>query len=146
MKPDMASALNLGSMTLLGEIAPLLEGSYGGGTVTSFSFMMFFAAKEAEQGIEMRVQSNRDMRGLFAEAAGLISDGGLAARLEAASNTVDESLLLSKLDETRSGLRALMIELHAITEQEQAEWARALNLKIWDLLAKDAARFEIVLE
>lgn len=146
MKPDITSALNTGSMTLLGEIAPLLEGGYGGGTVTSISIMMLFAAKEAEQGAQMRVLSIGDMRELFGEAAALVSDKSLAVRLEVASRGAEDSLLISKLDETRSRLRALMIELHAHIEQQQAGWARTLDLKIWDVLAKDTERFEIVLE
>ena len=146
MKPDITSALNTGSMTLLGEIAPLLEGDYGGGTVTSIGIMMLFAAKEAEQGAQMRVLSIGDMRQLFGEAAGLVSDKSLTTRLEIASEGAEESLLISKLDETRSRLRALMIALQTHVEQEQADWARTLDLKIWDVLAKDTERFEIVLE
>jgi hypothetical protein len=95
-------------------------------------------AEEWDRVASRRVEENRAIRGLFAQAAGLPLAADLAGRLKALAATNDDDLRLSLLEAANTILRAALIELHAAAEATSG--AEALNNAIWRELAASTER------
>jgi hypothetical protein len=145
MKPNIPDVLHGFTVTLLTEILPNLGAEYSMGNTAVMSQSLAVIANEFERGAEIRFRENEEMRALFAEAAGVIDDKALAARLSKAAAGRDASLLISALDETNGQLKTLLIELHAAVETSKAPWASALDAKIWDHIVLAAERRKLTL-
>lgn len=145
MKPDIPDVLNGFTLTLLTEILPNLGAEYSMGNTAVMSQSLAVIANEFERGAEIRHRENEEMRALFAEAAGVIDDKALAARLAEAAASRDTSLLISALDAANDRLKTLLIELHAVVEVSKAPWAAALDGKIWDHIVAAADRRKLTL-
>jgi hypothetical protein len=137
MKPEVDQILGLSAQQLMGQVVPLLPNSFAMGSVSVLGMMMTFAAQEYERGADIRVRENADMRALFREAAGTVSDADLKAQLLSAAETRDPSLAISALNLANADLRRLLIRLQAHAE-EKGE--RALQRRIWDVLKASAGR------
>ncbi|MBW2374169.1 MAG: hypothetical protein JRF70_16705, partial [Deltaproteobacteria bacterium] len=87
-----------------------------------------------------RVEENRELRRLFAEAAPAVEDAELRARLEAAAAGSDEDLAVSALEASNSVLRVLLIELHAHVEELDSDAARGVEQAIWRELVASTER------
>ncbi len=146
MKPEAGDALLNGAMTLMGDIAPLLEGGYGGGTTNTLGAMMMMAAQEFERGAHSRVEAIRDLKDLFARAASVVDNKALAGKLTDASKDEDSDLLITSLNQSLATLRSLLIELHIHIEGSTRVDAKEIEDRIWQHLALDAERFGFVLE
>lgn len=145
MRPEIPNVLNGFTMTLLTEILPNLGAEYSMGNAAVMGQSLAIIANEFERGAEIRFRENEEMRALFAEAARLIDDKALAARLAEAATGRDASLLISALDKMNGELKTLLIELHAFVEASKAPWAAALDAKIWEHLVMAAERRKLVL-
>lgn|SRR3546814_30792 len=145
MRPEIPNVLNGFTMTLLTEILPNLGAEYSMGNTAIMSQSLAVIANEFERGAEIRFRENEEMRALFAEAAALIDDKALAARLTEAATRRDASLLISALDKMNGELKTLLIELHAFVETSKAAWASSLDGKIWDHIVMAAERRKLVL-
>ncbi|MCE9650754.1 MAG: hypothetical protein K8R18_14125 [Parvibaculum sp.] len=145
MKPDIPDVLNGFTFTLLTEILPNLGAEYSMGNTAIMSQSLAVIANEFERGAEIRFRENEEMRALFAEAARVVDDKALAARLSEAAAGRDASLLISVLDAANGQLKTLLIELHAAVEVSKAAWAPALDAKIWDHLVAAAERRKLTL-
>ena len=145
MRPNIPNVLQGFTLTLMTEILPNLGGEYSMGNAAVMGQSLAVIANEFERGAEIRFRENEEMRALFAEAAGLVEDKALSARLAEAAAGRDASLLISALEKTNDALKTLLIELHAAVEVSKAPWAAAFDLKIWDHLLMAADRRKLVL-
>jgi hypothetical protein len=140
MKPEVDLVMQGLAFTLLTEVIPDLHAEYSLGDVAVIAASMLVAAQEYDRAADIRAAENAEMRALFAEAAGMVEDAGLRARLREASETRDGSLRVSSLNETNDRLKALLIELQAHAEQSRANWAPALEKRIWAHLVEAVGR------
>lgn len=145
MKPEVDVVLGGFLGTLLTEIAPQLGGEYSLGSVGLVAMTMGMAAQEYDKAADVRVAENREMRALFADAAGVVEDKGLKVRLSEAAATEDTSFRISALNATNDALTKLLIELQATVEESRASWAAGLEARIWDYLVASVERRKIVL-
>jgi len=134
MKPDVEVTLQLIAASLLMEIAPKISDDYTQRNSALTAMLLQIAAEEWDRAAARRVEENRAMRQLFAEAAPEIDDPDLRARLEAASGEEDESLRISDLNRGNDRLRTLLIELHAHLEEIDSDTARRIEAAIWQEL------------
>lgn len=143
MKPDADVMLGGFAGTMLMDIAPQLGGEYTLGSVGIISMSMLMVAQEVDRAADVRYNENAQMRALFADAATLIDDKDLAARLVAAAKTKDESLRVRALDASNDALKKLFIELQGFVETSKAPWAPLLEEKLWAFLLEsvEARRF-----
>lgn len=143
MKPDVKHTLMTSFMTLAAEIAPKLEGDYSSGTVSSIGVVMALLGEEYDRAADVRLATNNETRTVFAEAAEMVEDRGLAGRLKEAAQGEDVSLRVTDLDASGDALKSLLIELHVYVEEQSADWAREIDAKIWAVIAADVMRNEV---
>ena len=136
MNPEGNKILSLSMQRLAGEIAPMLPNAFAQGQIGLIGFMLTLVANEYERGADLRMNENRAMRELFAEAARDVSDATLKAKLETAAKTDDPSLRISVLNQANWELRRLLIELHTCVEAQTGDEARKLERKIWAVLQR----------
>ena len=134
MNPEGNKILSLSMQRLAGEIAPMLPNAFAQGQIGLIGIMLTLVGNEYERGADLRVNENRALRELFAEAARDVNDATLKSRLEAAAKTDDASLKISVLNQANYELRRLLIEVHAYVETQSSDEARRLERKIWALL------------
>lgn len=133
----------LTSAGLLGqEIAPRVAAEpYAVGHVGTTALMLVFAAQEIDRAAENHARDIDERRAIFAEAAGVVDDAALAARLSSAAGASGpRSMRPSVLGTENARLAELLIDLHALVEERDADWARQLERKILDHLAASAGR------
>ncbi|MGH7896909.1 MAG: hypothetical protein ACREQQ_03095 [Candidatus Binatia bacterium] len=140
MKPEVDLVLRSVMGKLLAEVAPALGDAYVRSNVEVMAVLMASAAEEYERAADVRVEENRAMRLIFADAAAFVEEGQFRARLEAAAGERETSLRVSELNATNDRYRALLIELHAFVEERGEEWARKINRAIWQELRASANR------
>jgi hypothetical protein len=98
------------------------------------------ASEEWDRAAARRVEENRILRQLFAEAAPEIGDSDLRGRLETACGEDDEDLRISELNRSNDRLRTLLIELHGHVEEIDTEPARRIEAAIWQELRVSTER------
>lgn len=136
MKPDLPIVMSGFFGTMLSQIAPHLNAEYSTGSLGVMSMMLLLSGQEYERAAEVRVAENAAMRTLFSDAANLVEDQGLKARLLEAEATKDRSLRISMLDEDNAVLASLLIELQVHVEESTDPWAAEFEGRIWDYLLK----------
>jgi len=140
VKPDASKLLEVIAGKLLFEIAPNIQPSYRQSSVGLTGMLLGMVREEFERACARRVEENGALRALFARAATNLADTDLRRRLESAAGGTDPSLLVSELEKKNDALRALLIELHAHVEEQDAPWARALDAEIWRELVVSTER------
>lgn len=140
MKPEVDFVLRSMMVSLLTEVAPAVGDGYVRSDVEVIAGLMAAAAEEYDRAAHVRVEENEAMRRIFRSAAPSVLDAGLRSRLEAAAAEPDTSLHVSDLNAANDRLRALLIELHALVETRDEDWARRANRAIWDGLRESVNR------
>lgn len=140
MIPEVDWLLRASASRLLAEVAPALGDAYLRSNVEVIAALMAAAAEEYDRAAHLRVEENRAMRAIFADAASFLDDGGLRERLAAAAAESDGSLRVSDLNAANGRLRALLIELHALVEDRAEDWAARVRHAIDAELAASAQR------
>jgi FKBP-type peptidyl-prolyl cis-trans isomerase (trigger factor) len=140
MKPDVDLTLQLIAASLMSEVAPKISDDYTQRNSMLTAMLLQIAAEEWDRAAARRVEENRALRRLFAEAAPEIEDRELRARLEAASEEAEESVRISDLNRSSDRLRELLIELHAHLEEIDSENARRIEAAIWEELRVSTER------
>jgi hypothetical protein len=140
VKPDASKLLEVIAGKLLFEIAPNIQPSYRQSSVGLTGMLLGMVREEFERACARRVEENGALRALFARAATNVADTDLRRRIESAAGGTDPSLLVSELEKKNDALRALLIELHAHVEEQDAPWARALDAEIWRELVVSTER------
>jgi hypothetical protein len=140
VKPDPRHFLGVMAGHLMTRTAPALPEAYEQSTVGILGLMLISVGEEFERAASRRVEENRELRRLFAEAAPAVEDAELRARLEAAAAGSDEDLAVSALEASNSVLRGLLIELHAHVEELDSDAARGGEQAIWRELVASTER------
>ena len=145
MKPDIERFIDVAAMYLIMQLAPSLGSKYDQSNVATLGALLTVLREEYERASARRVDENRALRHLFADAAPVVGETVLRAKLEQAAASEDTSLLVSDLERTNSALRALLIELHAHVEQLATADARRVETAIWAELAKSTERRRLMM-
>ena len=143
MKPDVSIVMQGFFGTLIGDVAPHLSAEYSMGHVGIMGLMLHMTAEVYDRAADIRLAENREMRALFGQAAALVEDGALKAKLTRAAEGRDVSFRISALEENNAALAALLIELQAHVEGSDAPWAAGLEARIWDHLVATMERREL---
>ena len=129
-------AANLGE-----QVIPALDSAFAIAATRMATALISIAAATCDDAAAIRVEENAKMRALFADAAGEVSDKGLAQLLTDAAQSCDQGLRISQLDTETGQLRTLLVALHAYVEDQPGQAAKAIDARIWALLAEtEAAR------
>ena len=145
MKPDIDRFIDVAAMYLIMQLAPTLGTKYDQSNVATLGALLTVLREEFDRASARRVDENRALRHLFAEALPVIQDAALRARLDQAATSNDNSLLVSDLERTNAALRALLIELHVHVEQLATPEARRIETAIWAELAKSTERRRLMM-
>ena len=145
MKPDPSTVLDGVSATLIVDVIPNIATSYGQQAVAGCATLLAAAREEIDRGVARRVDENRALRRVFAEARPAVADPELAAALADAAESQDASLLVTDLDLANRGLRALLLRLHVYVEERPDEAARRVEAAIWKELRASTERRRSVL-
>jgi len=140
MKPDENLVLADFANRFATQIAPQVQPAYLASAIGMSAGILGMIAEDWDRAASRRVEENRAIRGLFAQAAGLPLDPGLATRLQALAQTNDDDLRLSALETANETLRAALIDLHAAVEAIPGEAAKTLNDAIWRELSASTQR------
>lgn len=138
MKPGIDHHLMAIAGTLGTKIIPAIpDGHYAQGDARMTAALVFLMAQEADRAADTLIRENAALRALFSRAAPQVT-GDLAARLSEAAASADSDYRLSTLESGNAKLKTVLIDLHAAIETVDADWARALDAEIWELLHKGA--------
>jgi FKBP-type peptidyl-prolyl cis-trans isomerase (trigger factor) len=107
--------------------------------------MLMALNEEMERAASRRVEENREMRRIFADASGTVTDAGLSERLAHAAKGNETSFAISDLERANAELRALLIELHAHVEELDAPDARSVEAEIWRELVASTERRRLMM-
>jgi hypothetical protein len=140
MKPDEQLVLGDFAARFAAVIAPQVQPPYLAAAIGMSGAILGLIAEDWDRAAHRRVEENRAIRAIFAQAGGLSLDAALAARLRALARTGDDDLRLSALEAANAILRAALIELHAATEALTGLDAKAVNAAIWKELAASTER------
>jgi len=130
---------------LLTEIAPAVQPAYLRAGVSIQAMLLLTIREELERAAVRRVEENRALRALFADAAQTVTEGGLRDRIASAAASSDASLLVSELEAGNRALRTLLIELHAHVESLAGPEARRIEGAIWRELTASTERRKLSL-
>jgi hypothetical protein len=145
VKPDPQRVLEQTAQQLATEIVAAVQPRYRQAGVGMLAALLIAVREEFDRAAARRVEENAALRALFAQAAGVVADAALAARLRDAAASRDESLLVPALEASNQRLRALLIALHAQVETLTTPDARALDAAIWRELAVSTERRKLSL-
>jgi hypothetical protein len=122
------------------DFAPRLPTSFEQSGLGRHAILLGVVAEEFDRAASRRIEENRALRGLFADAVKTIPNSDLRSRLQAACETEDRSFKVRDLDKSNCGLRSLLIELHEHVEQLAGDKAKSLEEAIWRELACSTER------
>jgi hypothetical protein len=145
MRPDVDRFIDVVASYLMAQLAPTLASQYDQSNVTILAVLLMAVREEFERAAARRVEENRALRRLFAEAAPVVQAPALRQRLQEAAAGEDASLLVSDLERSNSALRALLIDLHAHVEDLTAPAARRIEAAIWQELVASTERRRLMM-
>ena len=145
MKPDIDRFLEVATLHLMTQIAPALGTGYAQSNVNIMAMMLMAVREEFERAAARRVEENRALRHLFAEATPAVRDAELRQRLETAAQDEDTSFTVSDLERSNCVLRGLLIELHTHVEELDSPAARRIEADIWRELAASTERRRLMM-
>jgi hypothetical protein len=145
VKPEPTRVLEAMAGRWMTELAPHVEPAYRRASLTVEALLLLCAREEWERAAARRVEENRALRALFADAAAEIGDAALGSRLEASAGAEEPSLRVDDLERANQELRRLLIELHAYVETWEAPAARRLEAAIWRELRLSTERRRLAL-
>jgi hypothetical protein len=140
LKPDVARVLEVMAGALMVDVAPNVTPSYRQASVFANALLLTNIREELDRIAERRVDENRALRAIFAQAAPDVADAALRARLAEAAASQEPSLRISALDASNAALRQLAIDLHAYVETQDAPAARRIEASLWRELAASTER------
>lgn len=115
-------------------VAPTLTDGYVIEAVRLSGIMLTIMANAADDAVALRVAENAQLRAVFTDAANVVTDAVLRARLSDAAGSADPGLRISELDREAERLRRLLVALQIRLEAQIDDAAVALNRRIWRLL------------
>jgi hypothetical protein len=145
VKPEVGRVLEVCAMSMMIDVAPHVAPSYRQASVFANAMMLTCIREELDRIASRRVEENRALRALFADAAPGIEEPRLRERLARAGAESDDDLRISALEARNAALRDLLIELHAHVEAEDSPEARRVEASIWRELAASTLRRKLAL-
>ena len=145
MKPDLNRFLAVASAHLMTRTAPALDPGYEQASAAALGAVMIAVGEEVERAAARRVEENRVLRALFADAAPVVAEQELRSSLERAAGGGDPSLLISDLERSNAELRALLITLHAHVEELDSRDASRIESAIWHELVASTERRKLLM-
>ena len=112
MRPSVDIYLDELRRALAQDFAPQLPTLFEQSALARHAILLGAVTEEFDRAVSRRIEENRALRSLFADAVETILDSDLRSRLLAACETEDLSFKVRDLDESNCGLRNLLIELH----------------------------------
>lgn len=145
MNPTLSELLVGNLVTLSEPPPPESAGEFMGGKVGVVALISFLCAQEAEKGAAVRVNENRALRALFADASREGWAPDQTALLRELSEGQDDSLLLSVLDQNNAELRRALIALQTAVEADPTPGGRLRERRTLSLLVETAHARALVL-
>jgi hypothetical protein len=140
MKPEVDVVLRSMMTKLLLEVAPAVSDAYVRSNVEAMGVLLAAAAEEFDRAAEVRVAENRSMREILRATTEHVPEGDLRSRLAIAAQEREASLRIGDLNAVNDRLRALLIEIQALVEGSDEEWAHQINRAIWAELRASTRR------
>ena len=140
MRPEPTRFLAVAAGHLMLKTAADLGPGYEQSSVSVIGLMLTQLAEEFDRAASRRVEENRELRRIFAEAAEVVTSADLRAELTEAAGGEDEGLTVSTLERNNCELRALLIALHVHVEELDSKAARSLEAEIWRELVASTER------
>jgi len=140
MKPEPTRFLGVAAGHLMLKTAAALGPGYEQSSVSVIGLMLTQLADEFDRAASRRIEENRELRRIFAQAAEVVTIADLRAKLAKAASGEDESLTVSALEQNNCELRALLIALHVHVEELDSQAARDLEAEIWRELVASTER------
>ena len=140
MRPEPTRFLSVAAGHLMGKTAAALGDGYEQSSVSVMGLMLTQLAEEFDRAAARRVEENRTLREIFAQAIDDVADDDLRAKLAEAASGDDPDLAVAALEQSNCELRALLIELHAHVEELDSPAARDLEAEIWRELVASTER------
>ena len=140
MKPEVGRVREVSAMALMLDVAPHVAPSYRQASVFASAMLLTCIREEFDRIASRRVEENRALQALFADAAPGIEEASLRERLARAGADGDGDLRISALEARNAALRELLIELHAHVEEQDSAEARRVEAAIWRELAASSVR------
>jgi hypothetical protein len=134
MKPDTDFMLRAIAAELGSRIYPEVETSYGKANLEQIIQLLVALAEDFDTTASRRIEENKQIRLLFAEAMGSVGNDDLKMRLEKAANETETDYRISALDKINQNLFALLRELHEHVETLEGDDERKLEQAIWQAL------------
>ncbi len=131
MKLTHAQVLEGVIEALRDQIAPGLDDAFAKEAARMAGSLIAIAGRAGEDAAAIRVEELAAMRAIFAEAAAVVEDAGLAGHLREAALKREPGLRLGQLDAELGRQRLLLVELHAWLEGSDRPEARRLDQAIW---------------
>jgi len=140
MKPEPGRFLAAAAGHLMLKTAGALAPGYEQSSVSVIGLMLTQLAEEFERAAARRIEENRALRRIFADAVAVVADDVLRAKLAEAARGDDTNFTVSALEQNNCALRTLLIELHVHVEELDSEAARRLEAEIWRELVTSTER------
>jgi hypothetical protein len=115
-------------------IAPQLDDPFAANDARVAQSLLAIIRFARDDEVALKVEENRRLRQIFADAAAAVDDADLRARINAAAASQDPGLRISELDGETGRLRDLVIELHEHVERRQSAEAKRIGQAIWRAL------------
>lgn len=148
MRPATDQILLLSAQRLLTQVAPHVATiPYALGDVGSIAFVLMFAGQDVDRAADNLAADIRELQDIFTTAVPHVAarEPALAQALSASAEDQIVSLRVSALTERKAQCDALLIRLHALCEEEEADWARALEARILAHLRDSTQRRALVI-
>jgi hypothetical protein len=128
------------ALDLIERVVPAITPPYHQGTVGMVASMLGMVAEEWDRAASRRIEENGALRGLFRDAARVVTDAALARRLSQLGDTSDGDFRISALEQNNCTLRAALIDLHVHVESQSGPEMRRIEEAIWKELAISTER------
>ena len=140
MRPEATRFLSVAAGHLMVKTAGALAPGYEQSSVSVIGLMLTQLAEEFERAAARRIEENRALRRIFADAVDVVAGDDLRAKLAEAARAEDPDFTVSALEQSNCALRALLIELHVHVEELDSQAARSLEAEIWRELVASTER------
>ncbi len=140
MIPHTPAAIGYIAQRLMTHVAPELRTQFGVADLALIGTLLSMIGQDFERAAEARLQDIREMRDIFSDAERVLKDDALIQRTADARAWTLSDLHVSVLDEAHALHSRLLIEVHTRVEQQTGGAAQQINLRIWEYLARHAAR------
>ncbi len=145
MRPDPDRLLEVAAIHLMTKTGPAVDSAYEQSSLMVLALMLSGLREEHERAAARRIEENRALREIFAEAQAVVEDDELGGRLVRAAGGDDRDFAISALERTNCELRGLLIELHAYVEELTSPESRELESLIWRELVASTERRKLAM-